>query len=75
MIGVYALSAFSAMVVHGIEYGIDDKVIVSYNYDGIDGTVEGRKTKNTIQYNAKGEAYFIKHGRRHYLNNFMRMEA
>ena len=72
MVGIYSLSAFSAMVIHSIE---DNWVIVSYNYDGIDGPVEGKKTKNIIHYTTNGRPYFIKHGRRYHLDNFQRVEA
>ncbi len=71
MLGVYALSAFSAMVIHGIDYGIEDKAIISYNFDG----KEGKKTKNIIHYTAKGRPYVVKYGRRYHLDNFMRVEA
>ncbi len=65
------LSAFSVMVIHGTECG---RVIVSYNYDGIDGPIEGKKTRHIIHYTPNGKPYFIKHARKYYIDNFQRVE-
>ena len=51
--------------IYGIEYGIDDRIIVGYSNE--------KPTKNKIYYNSKGETYFKKHGKRFYINEFMRV--
>ena len=62
-------SAFDGIVIHGIEYGIEDRVIYSYQ---IDGKTMGRVHKCTIYYNASGAAYFRFRGRREYLRDYLR---
>ena len=64
-----AFSAFDGIVVHGVEYGIDDKVIFSYQYDG---KTVGKIHKCTIYNNASGEPYFRFGGRREYLRDYMK---
>ena len=71
MLGIYPLSAFDCMLFHGVEYGPDDKAIISYIHNG----VEDKKTKNTIYYTAKARPYIVKFGRRYHLDNFQRVEA
>jgi hypothetical protein len=51
--------------VYGIEYGIDDKVVVGYSNE--------KPTKNKLYYNTDGQCYFKKHGKRFYINEFMRV--
>lgn len=64
-----SFSAFDGIVIHGIEYDIDDKIIFSYQ---IDGKIVGRIHKCRIYYNADGSAYFRFRGRREYLRDYLR---
>ena len=54
-----------SLEIYGIEYGIDDKVVVGYSNE--------KPTKNKLYCNSKGETYFKKHGKRFYINEFMRV--
>ena len=51
--------------IYGIEYGIDDRVIVGYSNE--------TPRKHKIYYNTSGKAYFKKHGQRFYLDDFIRV--
>ena len=64
-----AFSAFDGIIIHGIEYGIEDRVIQSYQ---ITGVPVGRIHKCTIYSNASGAAYFRFRGRREYLRDYMK---
>ena len=64
-----AFTAFSGIVIHGVEYGIDDKIIFSYQ---VNGETVGRIHKRTIYNNASGSAYFRFRGRREYLRDYLR---
>jgi hypothetical protein len=57
----------SSIIVDSVNYGIEDSVI-SYMIFGNKRDFEG---KNKIYYNSKGEPYFKKHNKRHYLKDFM----
>lgn len=63
-------SAFDGIVIHGIKYGINDKIIFSYK---IDGKTVGRIHKCTIYNSASGEFYFRFNGRREYLKDYLRI--
>ena len=64
-----AFNAFSGIVIHGVEYGIDDKIIFSYQ---IDGKTVGKIHKCKVYTNASGENYFRFCGRREYLRDYLR---
>ena len=64
-----AFSAFDGIVIHDIEYGIEDRVVYSYQ---VNGETVGRIHKCTIYSNASGAAYFRFRGRREYLRDYMR---
>ena len=64
-----SFSAFDNIVIHGIEYGIGDKIVFSYQ---VDGKTVGRVHKCTIYNNASGN-YFRFRGRREYLKDYMRI--
>ena len=66
-----ATSAFGGYVVHGVEYGTDDRVYITYQ---IDNKILSYH-KLLIRYNAHGAAYVIINGNRFYLNDFLRLEA
>ena len=57
----------SAIVIYAIEYGIYDVVLV--------GDVYGDTRKiphfSRIRYNVQGDAYFMHHGRREYLRDYV----
>ena len=58
---------FGGIAVMEIEYGINDYAFVCDNYgDGYKNI-----TKNLIRYNAKGEPYFVRYGKRYYFKNMM----
>lgn len=67
--GVAHLNNFGGLAIMEIEYGIDDYVCVCENY----GDGYKRLTKNKIHYNAKGNPYFVRYGKRYYLDQFMRV--
>ena len=64
-----AFTAFSGIMIHGVEYGIEDKIIFSYQ---IDGKTVGKIHKCKIYSNASGETYFRFRGRREYLRDYLR---
>ena len=64
-----AFTAFDGIVIHGIEYDIDDKVIFSYQQDG---QAVGKIHKCKIYTNENGETYFRFCGRREYLRDYLR---
>lgn len=67
--GVLPLSNFGGIAVMEFEDGIDTYAYVTDNYgDGYKNI-----TKNKVYYNAKGNPYFVRNGRRWYLNQFMRV--
>ena len=67
--GVLTLCNFGGLAIMEIEYGIDDYVIVCDNY----GDGYKNLTRNKLRYNTKGNAYFVRNGRRWYLDQFMRV--
>lgn len=62
--------ADAATVIYAIEYGIDDAVLVG----DVCGDIRKVPRLSRIRYNMQGEAYFIHHGRREYLREYMRIE-
>ena len=62
-------TAFIGIVIHGFEYGIDSKVIFSYQFDG---QTVGKIHKCKIYSNANGSDYFLFCGRREYLRDYLR---
>ena len=62
--------ADAATVIYAVEHDIDDAVLV--------GDVCGDTRKiphfSRIRYNMQDEAYFMHHGRREYLRDYMRIE-
>ena len=68
---ILATSAFSAYVMHGVEFGIDDRVYITYQ---IDNKILSYH-KLLIRYNAHYAAYVVINGNRFYLNEFLRLEV
>lgn len=64
-----SFSAFDGIVIHGVEYGIEDKVVFSYQ---LDGKTVGKIHKCKVYSNASGETYFRFCGRREYLRDYLR---
>ena len=64
-----AFTAFSGIMIHGVEYGIEDKIIFSYQCDG---KTVGKIHKCKVYSNASGENYFRFCGRREYLRDYLR---
>ena len=68
-VGVLTLCNWGGLSIMEIEHGFDDYVYVCDNYgDGYKNI-----TKNRINYNAKGNPYFIRNGKRYYLSEFMKV--
>ena len=68
MIASKATSAFGGIAIYAVEYGIDDAILVGDEVDG----VRSVPRLSRIRYNAKGDAYFMHHGRREYLRDYIR---
>ena len=66
-----AESAFSGQVIFKVD-NWEDKVLSSYQWEGIDGIEQTRPTWSKIRYNAKGQPFFIARKRRQYLDEFIR---
>ena len=64
-----AFTAFSGIMIHGVEYGIEDKIVFSYQ---LDGKTVGKIHKCKVYSNASGETYFHFCGRREYLKDYLR---
>ena len=64
-----AFTAFSGIVIHGIEYDIEDKIIFSYQCDG---KTVGKIHKCKVYSNKNEEMYFRFMGRREYLRDYLR---
>lgn len=65
-------NAFTELVIHCIEYGINDTVVFSYQWESTEGTKRTNKRRSKIRYNAQGRAYFIGCGCRQYLDEFIK---
>lgn len=61
--------ADAATVIYAVEYGIDDAVLVG----DVCGSTRKVPRLSRIRYNMQGEAYFMHHGRREYLREYMRI--
>ena len=66
---ILATSAFSAYVMHGIEFGVNDHAYITYQ---IDNKILSYH-KLLIRYNAHYAAYVVINGRRLKLNEFCRI--
>ena len=66
---ILATSAFSAYVMHGIEFGVNDHVYITYKANG--NTLSCHRL--LIRYNAHYAAYVVINGNRFYLNKFLRL--
>lgn len=69
MIASKQTSAFGGIAIYAVEYGIDDAVLVGDEMDG----VRSIPRFSRLRYNMQGEAYFMHHGRREYLRDYMRI--
>ena len=58
----------AAIVIYAVEYGIDGAVLVGDVY----GDVRKAPHFCRIRYNAQGDAYFMHHGQREYLRDYVR---
>ena len=64
-------SAFSAYVMHGIEFGVNDHVYITYQAN--DKILSCHRL--LIRYNSHYAAYVVIGGNRFYLNDFLRQEV
>lgn len=63
------LSNVAALVILDIVNSIDDYAITIL----VCGESKSRPAQNKIHYNAKGDAFIVKDGKRFYLHDFMRV--
>ena len=70
-VAALATSAFGGYVIHGVEFGIDDRVYITYQ---IDNKILSYH-KLLIRYNAHYAAYVVINGNRFYLNEFLRLKV
>ena len=68
---ILATSAFSAYVMHGIEFGTNDHVYITYQAN--DKILSCHRL--LIRYNAHYAAYVVINGNRFYLNDFLRLDV
>lgn len=68
-IAVCTMSNFGGLGIISIEYGIEDKITTAFDFGNGMENISTAK----IRYNAQGEDYFIKFGKRYYLRDFMRI--
>lgn len=70
IIAAKAFTAFDGIAIHGIEYGIEDHVIFSHEYNG---QRDGKPHRGKIYYNASGEPFFMYNRRREYFKDYIRV--
>lgn len=70
-IATLATSTFSAYVMHGVEFGVDDHVFITCQANNKILSYH----KLLIRYNANYAAYVVIGGNRLYLNDFFRQEV
>ena len=68
-IAVCTMSNFGGLGIISINYGINDTLTTAFDFGNGMENISTAK----IRYNAQGEDYFIKFGRRYYLHDFMRV--
>ena len=68
---ILATSAFSAYVMHGIAFGVNDHAYITYRANGKILSCH----RLLIRYNAHYAAYVVSGGNRFYLNDFLRLEV
>lgn len=69
-LAILPMSNWGGLGIISIEYGIEDKVTTAFDF----GNGMENISTDKIRTNAKGEDYFIKFGRRHYIREFMRTD-
>lgn len=70
MEGYKAITAFSGIGTFGFIYGIENKVLVA---DVVDGKLTYTPRPCTVYNNLRGNIYFVHHGRREYLMDYMKV--
>ena len=68
---ILATSAFSAYFMHGVEFGVNDHVYITYQANGKILSYH----RLLIRYNAHYATYVVINGNRFYLNDFLRLEV
>lgn len=68
--GYKATAAFSGIGVFGFIYGAENKILVA---DVLDGKPVYAPRPCTVYNNLRGNVYFIRHGRREYLMDYMKV--
>ena len=59
----------AATVVYAVKHDLDDFILVG----DVCGDIRKIPRWSRIRYNAQGDAYFMHHGRREYLHDYMRV--
>jgi len=72
-IGVYSMGLLGGVNVYKIDYDIDDSV--QYNIENADGSDIGKMKTSKIQYDKKGDAYFMADKMKVYLNEVLRTNS
>ena len=71
---VYNFTAESGLMIKGVEYGIEDKVIASFfYYSSLEDRKVVEKARKYKIYTTNKGSYFNYKGSRMYLNNFIRV--
>ena len=66
------LSAWNGVLILEMIHGAEDYVITCYEVSNGEGSDRTNFNKSKLQYNANGEAYFMKQGNRYYLDDFIK---
>jgi hypothetical protein len=66
MIGYLCLNNYGGIVIVDIEYGRNDYVLATYNWN----EKKDKITKHKIDYTINGRQYFRKNGARYYIDEF-----
>lgn len=74
IIGICSDSAFSGQVIHKID-SMEEKVLTSYQWEGIDKVEHTQPRWSKIRYNRKGQPYFMARKQRFYFDEFIRVGA
>lgn len=69
-IAVKGIANDAGIGIVSINYGINDTITSVFQY----GEKQKKPTTAKIRYSAAGDPYFMKYGRREYLNEYMKTE-
>lgn len=72
IIAVCSLSAFLAIGITNIEYGIDDKITTIFMHDSGKNT---NKRTTKVHYDVNGDGYIIRYKTKYYLDEFIKTKT